>query len=157
MRLVRQLLTESTLLSILGAGLGLLLAQWLLAALQGTDLQLPLPVGDDLTIDRQVLLFTSLLAIATGLLFGLAPAIQASRPDVVPVLKNEMVPAAGSRRGFARFFAVRQVLVVAQIALSLVALVAAGVFLRSLTAAERTSTGPPSARARASRRKAFWS
>ena len=141
MRLVRQLLTESTLLSILGAGLGLLLAQWLLAGLQGTDLQLPLPVGEDLTIDRQVLLFTALLAIVTGLLFGLAPAIQASRHDVVPVLKNEIVPAGGGRRGFARFLALRQVLVVAQIALSLVALVAAGVFLRSLTSAERTSTG----------------
>ena len=141
LRLVRQLLTESTLLSILGAGLGLLLAQWLLAGLQGTDLQLPLPVGDDLAIDRQVLLFTTLLAIATGLLFGLAPAIQASRPDVVPVLKNEIVAAGAGRRGIARFFALRQALVVAQIALSLVALVAAGVFLRSLTTAQHTSTG----------------
>ncbi len=82
-----------------------------------------------LSIDRRVLLFTTTLAIVTGVLFGLAPAIQASKPDVVPVLKNEIVPTAAGR-GVKGFLALRQILVVAQIALSLVSLVAAGMFLR---------------------------
>ena len=139
-RLVRQLLTESMLLSVLGGAGGLLLAYWLLAVLIGADLQLPLPVGDDLAIDRRVLLFTGGLAVITGVLFGLAPAIQASKPDVVPVLKNEM-PAGGSRRGLRGLFTLRQALVVSQIALSLVSLIGAAMFLRSLTRASNTDTG----------------
>ena len=140
-RLVRQLVTESTLLSVAGAGLGLLLAYWLLDALVATDLELPLPVGDDLAIDGRVLAFTTALAVLTGVIFGLAPAIQTSKPDVVPVLKNEIIPAGTTHRGLRGFLALRQVLVVTQIALSLVSLVAAAVFLRSLTRAERTDTG----------------
>jgi predicted permease len=140
-RLVRQLLTESALLSLAGGGLGLLIAYWLITALPGTDLELPLPVDNTLSIDRSVLLFTTLLAVTTGLVFGLVPALQASRSDVVPVLKNEVVPAGSSRRGAARFLHLRQVLVVAQLAWSLVALIAAGIFLRSLSNAERTDTG----------------
>jgi predicted permease len=135
-RLVRQLMTESLLLSLLGGALGLLLAYWLLGALIHSDLQLPLPVGDEVGLDRRVLIFTTVLAVATGLLFGLVPALQASRADVVPVLKNELVPSGGSRR-----IALRQVLVVAQIALSLVSLIAAAVFLRSLMSARATDTG----------------
>ena len=140
LRLVRQLLTESVLLSIVGGVLGLLLAYWLLDLLVAAELDLPLPVGDELSIDRRVLLFTTTLAIVTGVLFGLAPAIQASKPDVVPVLKNEIVPTAAGR-GVKGFLALRQILVVAQIALSLVSLVAAAVFLQSLTRSERTNTG----------------
>ena len=75
------------------------------------------------------------------MIFGLAPAIQSSKPDIVPILKNEIVPAGTAHRGLRGFFALRQMLVVTQIALSLVSLVAAGVFLRSLTRAERTDTG----------------
>ena len=75
------------------------------------------------------------------MIFGLAPAIQTSKPDVVPVLKNEIIPAGTTHRGLRGFLALRQVLVVTQIALSLVSLVAAAVFLRSLTRAERTDTG----------------
>ena len=138
-RLVRQLLTESTLLSLVGAGLGLLLAQWLLGALISADLPLPLPVGEELSLDGRVLFFTAALAIATGLLFGLAPALQASRADVVPVLKNENVPSADGRRG--RLLGLRQVLVVVQIALSLVSLVAAGLFVRSLQGSHRIDPG----------------
>jgi predicted permease len=139
-RLVRQLLTESVLLSLVGGALGLLIAYWLLDGLVAADLQLPLPVGDDLAIDRRVLVFTTLLAVATGVLFGLAPAVQASRPDVVPVLKNEIIPTAVGR-GVKGFFGLRQTLVIAQIALSLVSLIAASVFLQSLTRSERTDTG----------------
>jgi predicted permease len=88
-----------------------------------------------------VLAFTTVLAVATGVLFGLAPAIQASKPDVVPVLKNESVPSGTGRRGLRSLLGMRQALVVAQVALSLIALVAAGVFLRSLQSARQTDTG----------------
>jgi predicted permease len=140
-RLVRQLVTESTLLSLLGGGLGLLVATWLINALVASDLQLPLPVDGELGIDSRVLAFTSLLSLATGIVFGTAPALQSSRPDIVPVLKNEAVPAGTGHRGIRGLFSLRQALVVGQMALSLVSLVAAALFLRSLTAAERTDTG----------------
>ena len=100
-RLVRQLLTESLLLSLLGGAGGLALASWTLSAVIAAKLPLPIPVDRaSLTIDPPVLLFTLALATITGILFGLAPALQASRPDVVPVLKNELVPAspAGAAR-----------------------------------------------------------
>jgi predicted permease len=137
-RLVRQLLTESLLLSIIGASLGLLLAYWLLGALTSADL--PLPIDDAVSLDARVLTFTAMLAIVTGLLFGLVPALQASRPDVVPVLKNETVPSSGGRGVFGRV-TLRQALVVSQVALSLISLVAAGLFLRSLRDAQTMDTG----------------
>ena len=140
-RLVRQLLTESVLLSVLGGTIGLLLAYWLLDALVAADLALPLPIDENLSIDGRVLQFTGLLALVTGLLFGLAPAIQGSRPDVMPVLKNESVPAAGTGRGWLRFANLRQVLVVSQVALSLISLIAAGLFFRSLRDVQATDTG----------------
>jgi predicted permease len=140
-RLVRQLLTESLLLAVLGAALGTLLAYGLLDWLVAADLDLPIPVGDDLTIDSRVLGFTALLTVLTGLLFGLAPAIQASRPDVVPVLKNETVPSGGNQRGIRSLLSLRHGLVVAQVALSLLSLVGAGLFLRSLVNAHGIDTG----------------
>jgi predicted permease len=140
-RLVRQLLTESVLLSIVGGVVGLLLAYWLIGLLASADLQLPIPVDDTISLDGRVLAFTTLLALATGLLFGIAPALQASKPDVVPVLKNENVPTGSGRRGVRGFLGLREALVVAQVAASLVSLVAAGVFLRSLNAAYATDTG----------------
>jgi macrolide transport system ATP-binding/permease protein len=140
LRLMRQLMTESVLLSTLGGVLGLLLAYWLLDVLVAADLQLPLPVDDTLTIDGRVLAFTGVLAILTGVIFGLAPAIQGSRPDVVPVLKNETV-ASGTGRGWMRFVSLRQALVVSQVALSLISLIAAGLFLRSLRDAQAIDTG----------------
>ena len=141
LRLIRQLLTESLLLSFVGSLLGIGLAYWLLDALLATDLQLPLPVDQSLTLDGRVLAFTAVLTVLTGILFGLAPAVQASKPDVVPVLKNETVPAAASQRGVRGLFSLRQLLVVAQVALSLISLVAAGLFLRSLKDAQAIDTG----------------
>jgi predicted permease len=141
LRLVRQLLTESVVLSTIGGALGMLLAYWLLDALRSADLQLPVPVGDDLSIDARVLVFTAILAVGTGILFGFAPAIQASKPDVVPVLKNETVPSGVGRRGLFGLFTLRRALVISQVALSLVSLIAAGLFFRSLNAAQRTETG----------------
>jgi predicted permease len=141
LRLVRQLLTESLVLAVAGATLGTLLAFWLLDTLVASDLELPIPVGADLTIDSRVLGFTAVLTVLTGVLFGLAPAIQASRPDVVPVLKNETVPAGANKRGWRSLVSLRQGLVVAQVALSLISLVAAGLFLRSLEHAQGMETG----------------
>ena len=141
LRLIRQLLTESLLLSLVGSVLGVVLAYWLLDALLAADLQLPLPVNHDVSIDGRVLAFTAVLTVVTGILFGLAPALQASKPDVVPVLKNETVPAAAHQRGVRGLFSLRQLLVVSQVALSLISLVAAGLFLRSLKDAQAIDTG----------------
>jgi macrolide transport system ATP-binding/permease protein len=140
LRLVRQLLTESLLLAVIGAVLGVGLAYGLLNVLVGADFQLPVPL-EEMTIDTRVLGYTALLTVLTGILFGLAPALQASRPDVVPVLKNETVPAGANARGIRSVFNLRQVLVVSQVALSLISLVAAGLFLRSLKHAEGIDTG----------------
>src|SRR5205823_5216330 len=93
-RLVSQLLTESVMLSVLGGAAGLLLAYWSIGAIVAAKLPLPFPVDDALTLDPRVLAFTTALSIATGILFGLVPALQASKADVVPVLKSELVPSA---------------------------------------------------------------
>ena len=140
-RLIRQLLTESLLLAGAGGAMGLLLAYWCLSALAGADLPLPFPIDDTLSLDPRVLGFTALLAIATGILFGLAPAIQASKADVVPVLKNELVPSGAGARGVMKYLSLRQALVVAQVAASLVALIAAGIFLRDLRHAQHIDPG----------------
>lgn len=140
-RLVRQLLTESLLLSIAGGVAGLVVAYWTLSAMVSADLPLPFPIDDALSLDPRVLAFTAVLAVLTGILFGLVPAIQASRPDVVPVLKNEIVPSAAGRRGIMAMLSLRQVLVVAQVALSLISLIAAGLFLRDLRHAQEIDPG----------------
>jgi len=140
-RLVRQLLTESLLLSCVGGAFGIVLAYWVLNVILSSNLPLPLPVGRDVSIDGRVLAFTAVVTIVTGVLFGLVPALQASKPDVVPVLKNEIVPSAAGRRGWLGALTLRQGLVVSQVALSLISLVAAGLFLRSLNDAQRIDTG----------------
>ena len=140
-RLIRQLLTESVLLSLAGGVAGLLLAYWCLGALVTADLPLPFPIDDAVSLDPRVLTFTVILSLATGVLFGLAPALQASKADVVPVLKNELVPSASGVRGIRAFLSLRQVLVVAQVAASLVALVAAALFLRDLRHAQQIDPG----------------
>ena len=141
-RLVRQLLTESLLLSFLGGIAGMGLAWWTLSAIVAARLPLPFPIDRAaLSLDPRVLAFTAGLAILTGLLFGLAPALQASKPDVVPILKNELVPSATGHRGIRAFLTLRQLLVVVQVALSLMALIAAGLFLRELRHAQQIDTG----------------
>jgi predicted permease len=141
-RLVRQLLTESLLLSVLGGLAGMGLASWTLDSIVAARLPLPFPIDRSaLSLDPRVLGFTAGLAILTGILFGLAPALQASKPDVVPVLKNELIAPATGQRGMRAFLSMRQVLVVAQVALSLMALIAAGLFLRELQHAQQIDTG----------------
>jgi putative ABC transport system permease protein len=136
-RVTRLLLTESLVISIASGAIGLLLSYWTLTALLSANLPLPFPVALNPGIDARVLGFAFILSILTGLLFGLAPAIQASRPDVVTVLKNELVAAGGRLRGLT----LRKALVVFQVALSLAALIAAGLFLRSLRQAQAVDPG----------------
>ncbi|HWT45252.1 MAG TPA: ABC transporter permease, partial [Vicinamibacterales bacterium] len=140
-RLIRQLITESILLSVCGGVAGLFVAYWSLSALVAAKLPLPFPIDDSLAIDPRVLAFTAALSILTGVLFGLVPALQASKADVVPVLKNELVPSAAGRRGIAALATFRQVLVMLQVAMSLTALVAAGLFLRDLVHAQQVDPG----------------
>jgi putative ABC transport system permease protein len=136
-RLIRQLLTESALLGGLAGLAGLLIArvsQDVLWSLRPPFLQ----AGDlDLGLSRTVLAFTILVSLFTGLLFGLVPALQLSRPQLVDHLKDRTNRATG----YGRLFALRNVLVMAQVALSLVTLVGAGLFLRSLQNAQRTDPG----------------
>ena len=134
-RLVRQLLTESVLLSFLGGTVGLLLAFWTNHFVSSIRLPTDIALLFDLRIDWRVLLFTLALSLLTGLAFSLVPALQSSKPELVPALKDE-----GSFSGFRRS-TLRNSLVVAQIALSLVLLISAGLIVRSLQAAQRMRPG----------------
>jgi predicted permease len=124
-RLVRQLLTESVLLALAGGMLGALLADWGVRALVA-EAPPTLPRLDAVHTDGWVLGFTLLVSVATGLLFGLAPAIQASRPDLTVALAEG--GRSGSSAGRQRF---RRSLVVAQIALALMLVTSAGLLIRS--------------------------
>jgi predicted permease len=128
-RIVRQLLTESVALTALAAAAGVLLAMWLMNALAAS---LPAFQGIrfviDLQMDWRVLLYTLAFSFLVGLLFGLAPALQASRPDVIGNLKDGENVFAGARRQSR----LRNGLIVAQIALSVVLLTGAGLVIRTL-------------------------
>jgi putative ABC transport system permease protein len=135
-RLVRQLLTESVLLAVCGGAGGLLVAFWsrdILVALRPAQV---LQEPPDLPLDAGVLLFTLAVALGTGLLFGLAPALHASRPDLAVDLKDKTGEPAGRRR-----VTLRGALVVTQVALSLLSLVGAGLFVRSLANTQRIDPG----------------
>ncbi|HEX8775435.1 MAG TPA: ABC transporter permease [Pyrinomonadaceae bacterium] len=137
-RLVRQLLTESLLLSLLGGAAGLLLAVWAVDALKGAP---PppgvLPVSLDFSLDGRVLIFTLALSAVTGIVFGIIPALQASRPDLVSTLKNDS-PTLNHNHWR---FNLRNGLVITQVALSFMLLIGAGLFLRSLWQAQAIRTG----------------
>ncbi len=125
-RVVRQLITESLLLSVMGGALGLLLALW------GVDLlvaSIPedIPRVSEIGLDLRVLGFTAVISLLTGLIFGLVPALQVSKPDLNEGLKEG---GRGSTEGARRNF-VRSALVVSEVALSLVLLVGAGLLMRS--------------------------
>ncbi len=126
-RLMRQLLTESSLLALLGGAFGLLLAQWADALLLRLVSSGSAPIPLDLHPDAHVLGFTLGVSTLTGILFGLAPAFRASRVDVNGVLKGG---ARGAAANSGRTPA-GKILVVGQVALSLVALIAAGLLARS--------------------------
>ncbi len=138
-RLIRQLYTESLLLSLLGGGLGLILAPWcaqLILALQ----QPPYGIGGiNIGPDARVLMFTALLAVVTAVAFGLVPALQASNTDLVTSLKDG-APSFGHRK-----MRLQSNLVVAQVALSLVLLTGAGLAVRTMRKALTMDRGFESA------------
>lgn len=134
-RLIRQLLTESILLASLGGMLGLLLAYWLVDAVMSYKPPLDIPFTAKFHIDWRVLLFTMAASVLTGIVFGLLPALQATKPQLVPALKDET-----SIGGYSRSW-LRNGLVVMQVALSLVLLICAGLVLRGLQNAQRLSPG----------------
>ncbi len=136
-RLVRQMLTESLLLALIGGGAGLLLAFWsvnlFLSALpEGT-----LPRSKAISLDTPALVFTLLLTLLTGLFFGLAPAWQATRPDLNEALK------AGGRNAAANpgSHRLRSLLVVSQVALALMLLIGAGLLIRSFMKLQSVDPG----------------
>jgi predicted permease len=134
-RLVRQLLTESAVLALAAGVAGLGLTFW------GRDLMRafipagPYPIELAMSMNLKVVAFAAVLTAATTLLFGLVPAFQTSRPELVPALKEGMGDAPAGR---AR---VQSVLIVGQVALSVVSLVMAGLFVRSLGSAKEIDTG----------------
>jgi predicted permease len=131
-RIVRQLLTESLLLSAAGGVLGIFFAKWVLVVIGAfveANLEGPSPISPG--IDARVLLFTAAVSILTGIIFGLAPALRSLGANLTPALKD----AAGnlpSGRPLARWFSVGNTLVVAQVALTVIVLAAAGLLVRSL-------------------------
>lgn len=140
-RLVRQLVLESLLLFLAGGLLGLPIGAWGLDALWRRFRPTQIHEGAlHLDLDPRVLLFTLLVALGTGLAFGLAPALQVSRPDLTTLLRGASGGSAslGERRGR---IGIRGALVLAQIGLSIVALTGAGLFLRSLRQARSIDPG----------------
>jgi predicted permease len=137
-RIVRQLLTEGVVLATLGGAAGLLLAWWATRSLSAAPPPAgSLPITPQFSIDPRVLLFTLALSLLSGIVFGLAPALRASRPDLIPALKDDA--AAFFER--TRMFSLRNLLVVTQVALSVVLLIVAGLFLRSLQQAQTIDPG----------------
>jgi putative ABC transport system permease protein len=135
-QLIAQVVTESVLLAVLGGIASLAVAHWTLA---GIVAMLPPSGGVEMEfkLGGAVLVFTAAVSLGTGLLFGLAPALQSTRPDLVTELRNNSGKLAGGRRA-AR---VRTTLVTAQIALSMALLIAAGLFIKSLRNVSRVDLG----------------
>jgi predicted permease len=136
-RLIQQLLVEGALLGTLGAAAAVALAWALVQGLRGIRLPLPVDVAFDLRIDARVLTFSIVVAVITGVLAGLLPALKASAPSLVGDLRGDAPSGKLGRRRFA----VRDVLVVSQVALTAVLLVVAGLLLRSLGASQRADVG----------------
>jgi len=135
--LIRGLLTESLLLAGAGGAAGWVLSMWAMRALSRLPVMNQMTLDFDMGVDFRVLAFAFGVSLLTGLTFGLLPALRASRPDLVPALKDGEAAEAGGRRGFG----LRDVLVVSQVAVSLLLLVAAGLLLRSLQGAQDIELG----------------
>jgi putative ABC transport system permease protein len=134
-RILRQLLTESVLLALLGGGLGLLLSFWGVSALQ--KLSPPgLPRLAEISVNAPVLIYCLAISVAAGIVFGMAPSLQASRRDVQGSLKEGSRESASASRLRTRNF-----LVIAETALGVIVLVGAGLLLRSFILLERTPLG----------------
>ncbi|MGH7576302.1 MAG: ABC transporter permease [Longimicrobiales bacterium] len=132
--LVRQLVTESLVLFLIGGAGGVLMATWGTSLLSSIRLPVPIPLELDFRMDTLVLAFGLALALCTGILFGLAPALQSTKPALTAALKNDGRHAGSTGR-------MRRAFVMAQIGLSLLLVLSAGLFLRSLQRAAAIDTG----------------
>jgi predicted permease len=135
--LIRQLLSETVVLALLGGGAGLLVANWVLQAIMAFQPPIPIPINLDVGLDGKVLFFTLAISVAAGVFFGLVPALQSTNPDVAPTLKDETGTGSGRRKRFS----LRNILIVSQVAISMVLLLGAGLFLRSLQEARDIDIG----------------
>lgn len=135
-QVVRLLVAETTLLAATAGALAAVVTVWSGNLLYAFIPPLPIPIAIDAGLNLRVLLFSSAVSLAAGLLLGLLPGLQASRADLVTPLKDGAAMGGSARRG-----RLRQGLIVAQVALALVMLVSAGLFLRTLVAADRVDLG----------------
>ncbi len=137
LRIARQLLTESTLLALLGGAVGTGLAVWATGFLSTFQPPISIPVSIDFSLDYRVLGFTLGVSMLSAIIFGLSPALQGSRPDLVPALKGEELQI-GSKGGA---FSFSNILVTGQVAMSLLLLICSGLFIRSMGNAEGIDPG----------------
>jgi predicted permease len=136
-QIARQLITESLVMSGLGAVAGVALAWWMTRIVSALSLPIPIPLVFDLRIDGRVLLFTLAATVVSGLAAGVAPAIKASKRDLTRDLRNDLaVTRAAGRR-----WTLRDALVAGQIAVTTILLVVAALLTRSLIAAQQTNVG----------------
>jgi len=135
-RLIRQLLTETTLLFVVAAAIGVLLTNWLTALLLALIPSLPVPIGLDIRVDWRVTAFAAVLSLVAALLSGLAPALQAAKSDLVPALKTEGMDSGPSSR-----LRLRNAFVVGQVTMSLLLVIVAGLFFRALQHASDVQPG----------------
>jgi predicted permease len=135
-QLVMQLVVESLLVFAAAGVSGLLLAKWMVSALMALVPRLPVPLYVDPQLDWRVLTFALLVSLLTGLVAGLVPALQSTRPDLVPALKSDTGGTATRHR-----LRLRNGLLVAQIAFSMLLLVVGGLFARTLTRARTIDPG----------------
>ncbi|HEY3926866.1 MAG TPA: ABC transporter permease [Candidatus Koribacter sp.] len=133
-RLLRQTVTESILLTLLGGGCGILLALWSVPLLIGLK-PASLPLSIAVPLDARVLTFTLVISVLTGIVFGAVPMLRSRRRALLPALKDEAL-SAGSRRGW-----LRDALVIAQVTVCMVLLIGAGLCLRSLLNARNIDPG----------------
>ena len=143
-RLIGQLLTESLLLSIAGGALGVLLAEWILAGVNAAGnlgrtsaLALHVPGSGNIRLDGAVLCFTFVLCAVTGIVFGLAPALEVSQPDLADMLRERAGSISKSRGGVR----LRSVLAIGQVALSVVLLIGAALLIESIARLRAVNPG----------------
>jgi predicted permease len=132
-QIVRHLLMESLILAVAGGAAGCVLAHWAVTSLSSMSL----PILVDLRLDYRVLGFTLLLSLVTGVAFGLAPALKATRIDLLPTLRDEGTPLSLERQ----WFSLKNALLVFQVAMSFVLLSGTGMFLEYLLAARQQDVG----------------